>query len=113
MPKDPQDAWKKAKTIGAAPEEWKQGEMPMPAPGRVLETLKKLYGGSGLTKALIEAPGAREGLRRAVPRTLGELDPYFTPVGAEAAHNATREAVRPLTDPTVAAYLRILEKGGR
>ena len=65
------------------------------------------------------AKGALGGLKalsekfNPVAETLGEVDPYFTPVGGEALYNIGKGASKAVADPVYASYMKLLGKGGR
>lgn len=54
------------------------------------------------------------GLHRAAPVSgLGGINPEFTPVGGEATLNAGRPQAPQMADPQMAAFHRVLARGGR
>lgn len=52
-------------------------------------------------------------LRGPLQKTLGEMNPEFAAVGAEAKYNIGRQPTEKLGDPAFKAYLRLLSQGGR
>lgn len=48
-----------------------------------------------------------------VQETLGEIDPFHTPVGGEGLYNVGRGAVRKASDMAESAYSNIMAKMGR
>jgi hypothetical protein len=126
-PFNPLDSLRKASSIGPPKlptfqeEDVMRGEMFLPL-GGALKALKGLIPGLGRNVA----PGAAnavESLSKAgseassrispVQETLGEVDPRFTPVGGEDLYNLAKKGVQHPVDAAMAAYHRILERGGR
>ena len=72
------------------------------------------------------APEALAGLRGAlnpaseastyigpVQETLGETNPFYTPVGGEGLYNVARAGLRGIVDPVEEAYRALLSRGGK
>ena len=82
--------------------------------------------GQAAQGAMKVAPDALAGLRGAfnpaseastytgpVAETLGETDPFHTPVGGEGLYNVAKAGLRGMVDPIEEAYRAIVAKGGR
>ena len=106
MPFNPLDALKRARTPQPELEtqlgEVTQSVMPM-LPGPILASLKGLLRGR---------PPARLPPARQAGETLGEVDPYFTPVGGEGLFNVARGGIGKATSPVEAAYQQLMSKLG-
>lgn len=48
-----------------------------------------------------------------VAETLGEVDPFHTPVGGEGLYNVARAGLRGIVDPVEEAYKALLSRGGK
>ena len=134
---DPLNALRKATSISSNPSSpdpslISRGEMPVPPfplhIGGIGEPWGKIMSGVDFATPRYAkiVPDALQGLRGAlnpmseastytgpVAETLGEVDPFHTPVGGEGLYNVARAGLRGIVDPVEEAYRALLSRGGK
>jgi len=123
---NPLNALRKASSISSNPSSpdpslISRGQMPVPPWGSIMSGV-----GQAAQGAAKVVPDALAGLRGAlnpaseastytgpVAETLGEVDPFHTPVGGEGLYNVARAGLRGIVDPVEEAYKALLSRGGK